>query len=184
MEKDKLSSLWQDIAPVQKSKEELNVLLKKYSYPMLSSIKKQLLIESISFTIFLICYFSMFDGATKPLSINLIIIAAIMLQLFYGYKGYLMQGRFRAIKNFRTELAEFINRLKSYRLQTLFARIFFAFSLFLFFIYNISFSQSKWWALFFIVDILCVQLVFFFKVWSARIKKLEMVLNEFTTSVD
>lgn len=179
MEIDNLKSVWQEISTPQKNTEELNLMLKKYSCPMLSSIKKQLTIETTSFSVFLLSYFTMFDGQNKPLAINLVIISSILLQLFYGYRGYSIHNEFRGSENLSYELKRLVSRLRPYRLQTLCARIFFASSLLLFFVYNINPSQEKWIAISFIIEILVVQMIFFYRIWSKRINRLELVLKEF-----
>jgi hypothetical protein len=179
MEMDNLKSVWQEISPAQKEKEELHLLLKKNSYPILASIKKQLIIELVGFTAFLFCYNTMFDGETKPLWINLTIVAAILLQLFYGYKGFSMQSRFKSNNNLTEDLEYFIIQLQSYRFQVLLSRIVFAIALIIFFTYNISFYQRKWWVLAFIVITFSIQLGFLYRLWSKRINKLEATLAEF-----
>ena len=179
MEIDNLKSIWQTISTPQKSREELNLLLKKNSYPILASIKKQIIIEALGFTTFLFCYFNIFDGADKPLAGNLIIVAAILLQLFYNYRGYLMQSNFRSSTNLSSDLKNFIGKLKTYKTEVLLARTFFAIGIIGFFTYNINFSESKWLALAVILIIFSVQLAFLYRIWSKRINRLELVLDEF-----
>jgi len=182
MEIDNLKSVWQEIAIPQKAKEELNLMLKKNSYPILTSIKKQIATEAIGFTAFLVCYFTMLDGADKPVAINLMTIAAILIQLFYGYRGYVMQSSFRSSTNLNTDLESFTIRLKSHRLQVMLARILFAIGLLTFFTYNINFSVSKSLALAAILIIFSAQLGLLYRTWTKRISKLELVLEEFKST--
>lgn len=183
MEIDNLKSVWQDISTPQKNKEELNLMLKQNSHPVLTSIKKQITIELLGFTAFLFCYFTMFDGKTKPIVINLAIMGAIVLQLFYGYKGYLMQSKFKSNTNLIDNLRSFTKQLKSYRLQVFLARTVFAIGFISFFTYNISFSELKWWTLAFVVIAFGVQLWLLYRIWSKRIGRLELALEEFESSV-
>ena len=183
MEIDNLKSTWQDISAPQKKEEELDLLLKKNSHPVLTSIKKQIIIELFGFTAFLFCYFTMFDGETKPIAINLTIMGAVLLQLFYGYKGFLMQSRFKSSTNLNDNLQSFMKHLKSYRLQVLLARTTFAIGFITFFTYDISFSALKWLFLAFIIVIFVVQLCLLYRIWSKRIGRLELVLEEFKSSV-
>lgn len=182
MEIDNLKSVWQEISTPQKNKEELNLMLKKNSHPILASIKKQVAIESLGFTAFIFCYFTMFDGADKPLAVNLIIIVAIVLQLFYSYKGYLMQSSFRSSTNLNNDLESFATKLKSYRMEVMLARIIFAVALLIFFSYGINFSTNKFWALGFIIVIFSVQLGLFYRIWNKRINRLELVLEDFKSA--
>lgn len=184
MEKDKLSLLWQDIAPAQKSQEDLSNMFKKRSNPVLKSIRKQILIELLGFGAFLFCYYSMFDGADKPLLINIIITAAILAPILHHLKGYQLQKQFKSGYSLKEDLRAFIAKLKIFRIETLIARMLFISGMLLFFTYNIHFSANKWWALALILIVFAAQLIFLYKVWSSRIDKIKLVLNEFTTSVD
>lgn len=179
MEIDNLKSVWKDISTPQKNSEELSLLLKKNSHPILASVKKQIIVECLGFTAFLFCYFAMFDGETKPLASNLIIIAATLLQLFYGYKGFLLQSRFKSSTNLNDDLKSFTIQLKSYRFQVVLARLLFAVGLITFFTYHISFSEFKWWLLISIFAIFSVQLWLLYRLWTKRINKLEATLAEF-----
>lgn len=182
MEIDNLKSVWQEISTPQKDKEQLNVMLKKNSHPILASIKKQIVIEALGFTAFLFCYFTMFDGTEKPFAINIIIVTAILLQLYYGYKGYLIQRVFRSSTNLNQDLFNFIIKLKSYRTEVLLARAFFAIGVIAFFTYNINFSTSKSWALALIIMLFSVQLGFLYHIWSKRINRLALIIEEFKSS--
>jgi hypothetical protein len=182
MEMDNLKSAWHEISPPQKGKEELHLLLKKNSYPVLASIKKQLIIELFGFTAFLFCYYSIFDGETKPLVINLTIIVAILLQLFHSYKGMIMQSSFKSGNNLTDDLENFIAQLKSYRLRVVLSRIVFTIGFITFFTYNFSFSERKWWILAFIAITFSIQLGLLYRLWSKRINKLVSTLEEFKTA--
>lgn len=184
MEKDKLSSLWQDIAPARKSKEDLSNMLKERSNPVLKSIGKQIIIELLGFTAFLFCYYSIFDGADKPLFINVIIIIAILAPILHHIKGYQLQKQFKSSNDLKADLTNFVEKMKLLRIATLIARIIFISGMMLFFTYNIDLSASKYLAVGLILMIFTAQLFFLYKVWSARINKLKVVLQEFNTSTD
>jgi hypothetical protein len=179
MEMDNIKSVWQGIPTYEKDKKELELMIKKNSHPILNSIKKQIVMELFGFTAFLFCYFTMFDGGTKPIATNLLIITAILLQLLYGYKGYLMQSKFRSSTNLNNDLENFASRLKTYRLGAVMARVFFAIALITFFSYDVNFSANKFWALGFIIVVFSVQLWFLYSIWTKRISRLELVLEEF-----
>ena len=182
MEVDNLKSAWQEISTPPKGKEELNQMLKKNSHPILAAIKKQIKVELLGFTVFLFCYFTMFDGTKKPMYINIIVIAVIILQLYYGYKGYIMQRVFKSNTNLNQDLLNFTNQLKSYRTEVTISRVLFTIGFLAFFTYNINFSESKWLALASILLAFAFQFFFLYKIWTKRIDRLELVLQEFSTS--
>ena len=74
MEDDKLKSIWNSVPTAQKSNTELTEMLKERNHPVLKAIKKQALFELAAFSIFLFCYYSMFDGTEKPLLINFLLV--------------------------------------------------------------------------------------------------------------
>lgn len=181
MEIDDLKSVWQTLPNIAKNKEELNKLLTKNSDPVLIGIRKQLIIEFIGFCAFLFFYYSIFDGAKKPIAINLMIISAIMLQLFNGYRGYLIQAKFRSGHNLYDSLINLTNKLKSYRVENVICRAFFGLSIILFFTYGIEFTQNNWLPLILIATIFSLQLLSLYNIWSKRINRLKRVMKEFST---
>ena len=183
METDNLKSVWQGIAPAQKSKEDLNKMCKEHSNPVLKSIKKQMIIELLGFTAFLFCYYSMFDGADKPLFVNIIITIAILAPILHHVKSYKLQKLFKGGTNLKDNLTDFVSNLKVLRVENLITRIIYISGMMLFFTYNINFSESNWWALVAILIVFSAQLFILHKVWSVRINKLKLVLQEFSTSI-
>lgn len=179
MEIDNLKSVWQTLPNATKNKEELNQLLKKNSNPILAGIRKQLIIEFLGFSAFLACYFSMFDGANKPLIVNLMIIIAIIIQLLNGYRGYLIQAKFRSSISLYNDLLNFTNQLKSYRVENLLCKTFFGISIIIFFTYGIKITENEWLPLVLIVTIFCLQLLSLNGIWQKRINRLKVTIRDF-----
>jgi len=178
METDNLKSVWQSIVPAQKSREDLMKMSKGRSNAVLKPMRKQIYIELLGFIAFLFCYYSMFDGADKPLPINIIITVAILLPILNHLKGYQLQKQFKSGNNLKDDLTSFINKLEHFRIETIIARLAFTIGLMLFFTYNITFSAQKWWAVILIVIVFSIQFFFLHKVWSNRINQLKLVLQE------
>ncbi len=178
METDNLKSVWQSIIPSQKSREDLMKMSKERSNVVLKQIRKQIYIELFGFIAFLFCYYSMFDGADKPLPINIIITVAILLPILNHFRGYQLQKQFKSGKNLKDDLMSFINKLKNFRIETIIARFAFTIGLMLFFTYKVTFSAQKWWAIILIVIVFSIQFFFLYKIWSNRINKLQLVLQE------
>lgn len=178
METDNLKSVWQSITPAQKSNEDLIKMSKERSNTVLKPMRKQIYIELFGFIAFLFCYYSMFDGANKPLTINLIIAVAIVLPIINHLRGYQLQKQFKSGKNLKDDLTSFVNKLENFRVETIIARLAFTIGLMLFFTYNITFSVQKWWAISLIFIVFSIQFFFLHKTWLNRISKLKLVLQE------
>jgi Ca2+/Na+ antiporter len=178
MENDPLKSIWKSVETTQKSSTELTSMFKEGNHPALKAIKKQALIELAGFAIFLFCYYTMFDGAAKPLLINIILVMAIAVNMFHHYRGYRLQQAFRANQNIKEDLKNFANKLKSYQLETLLSKVVWAGGLMLFFTNGIQMNEKKWWAVVAILTIFLVQLVLLNNIWAKRVTRIKTIIRE------
>ncbi|WP_113654368.1 hypothetical protein [Pedobacter namyangjuensis] len=179
MEKDKLKSIWKTIPIQHKSDIELTKMLKEQNHPVLNAIKKQAFFELFAFASFLVCYYTMFDGAKKSSLANLALVFAISINMLHHLKGYRLQQIFRASENVLEDLKRFAVKLKSYQLETLIAKIVFIAGMGIFFTNGIQLTANKWWAIGLIVIIFTMQLIFLNSVWVNRIRKIKTTLMEF-----
>lgn len=179
MESDKLISTWKGITTPEKNERDLAKMLKENNHPILKAIKKQLIVEFVGFSIFMFCYYSMFDGEHKPTFVNIIIILAILFPLLHNLRAYQLQRKLKSSSNIKDDLSLFIKKTKSFALEAIIARCFFAAGVLTFFTYQIKFSESKWWALIIIISIITLQLVWLYSIWAKRINKLKLALNTF-----
>lgn len=178
MENDNLQSIWKTIETPQKSNSELTTMFEERNHPVLKAIKKQALFELVGFTIFLFCYYSMFNGIQKPLFINMILIFAIAVNMFHHFRGFRLQQQFRANQNLKEDLKKFVTKLKSYQLETMLSKIVWIAGMIIFFTANIQFNEKKWWVAVAIAIVLMVQLVLLTRIWSKRIAKLKTIISD------
>lgn len=179
MEDDKLKSIWNSVPIAQKSNTELTEMLKERNHPVLKAIKKQALFELAIFSIFLFCYYSMFDGTEKPLLINFLLVFAIAINMFHHLKGYHLQQHFRASENIKDDLKSFAAKLKTYQFETIICKIIFIAGLATFFTYGIQFTEKKWLAIGVIVIIFIVQLILLNRIWQKRRTRIKHAIEEF-----
>ena len=179
MESDNLKSIWKTVPTEQKSIVVLTQMLKESNHPVLKAIKKQVIFELVAFSFFLFCYYTMFDGAEKPLYINLILVLAIAVNMYHHLKGYQLQQYFRAGKNLNEDLKTFVARLQSYQVETIISKIVFIAGLATFFVYGIEFTEKKWWAIACILIVFIGQLIWLNSIWSKRINKIKLTIKEF-----
>ena len=180
MELDDIKQAWRDVPGKGRDLSQLEGMLRQKSYPVLSASRRQLIVESLGFAVFLFCYYSMFDGMERPLWANGILICSLLLQLFYGYRGYVLQARARSGRNLLTDLLDFGIRLRAYRREMVVARGCFAAGLLLFFCYGLDVSGARAWALGLILAGFVVQLLLLYRAWSKRIARLDRTLQGFT----
>ena len=179
MENDKLKSIWKTIPAQHKSEIELAEMISERNHPILNAIKKQAFVELFAFTIFLFCYYTMFDGAKKPLLANISLVLAISINVFHHFKAYRLQQLFRSSENVLEDLKLFAAKLKSHQLETVIAKTIFIAGMCFFFTNGIEFTSKKWWTIGLIVIIFIIQLFLLNRIWMNRIRKIKTTIAEF-----
>lgn len=180
MEIDDLKSDWNAIQSIPKNEETLLLMLKENTHPVLKSIRKQIVIEVTAWSLFLMVYYSMFDGATKPLWINLVLITALLLPILHSFYGYHYNKYLADGSNIKVALEQLYARLKKYAFITIIARIGFICGLLLFFSYNIHFTTTKYFLLLFILVVFSIQLFVLYRIWVKRLSVLQETITAFS----
>jgi hypothetical protein len=181
MELDDLKSDWNTIEPISKSDESLLLMLKENKHPVLKSIRIQIRIEVTAWSLFLIGYYSMFDGVEKPLWVNLTLILAVAMPIFHSLYGYYYNKYLTDDSNIKDALDQLYNRLKKFALFSIISRLGFIYGLLLFFTYAIHFTTTKYILLGFIAVVVSVQLFVLYCVWAKRLSILKNLIKSFST---
>ncbi|RVT76686.1 hypothetical protein EOD40_09305 [Flavobacterium sufflavum] len=182
MEIDNLKSDWKAIRPIPKSEETLLLMLQENTHPVLKSIRKQIVIEVTAWSLFLMLYYSMFDGATKSFWVNLVLIIALLMPIFHSFYGYHYNKYLADGSNVKMALEQLYNRLKKYALIAIIARVGFVSGLLLFFCYNIHFTTTKYFLLSLILLVFLIQLFALYQIWVKRLNTLKSVIITFFDS--
>lgn len=179
MEIDDLKSDWNAVKPVLKTDEMQLSLLQENKHPVLKSIRKQIVMEVLIWFLFLVAYYSMFDGATKPFWVNLILVISLILPIAHGLYGYYYNKYLTDGSDIKTALERLYIRLKHYALIAIIARVGFICGLLLFFSYNIDFTTTKYILLAFILLVFLIQLLALCQIWMKRLRVLKSVIITF-----
>ncbi|HKG07734.1 MAG TPA: hypothetical protein VKB19_14790 [Pedobacter sp.] len=177
MELDQLKSEWNKAETPVKTNEQLKAMLSESKHPVLKEIRRQIIIEVTGWTAFLLCYYTMFDGHQKPLFINLILVGALLCALIHNLSGYSFSRHLIDGGNIRTALEHYLSRIKNYALVSVLTRLLFMAGFITFFTYNIQFNTFKYAMLGVFGLIIIGQLIWLSRVWSGRLKKLQLVLG-------
>lgn len=180
MDLDDLKSEWNTIEPITTSNERLLLMLQENKHPVLKSIRNQIRIEVIAWLLFLIVYYSMFDGAEKPLWVNLILILAVAMPIFHSLYGYHYNKYLTDGSNIKDALDQLYSRLKKYALISIIARVGFVCGLLLFFTYPIHLTTTKYLSLGFIAIVVSVQMFVLYRVWAKRLSVLQSSIKSFS----
>lgn len=179
MEIDDLKSDWNAVQPILKTDEAMLALLQENKHPVLKSIRKQIVIEVIAWSLFLMVYYSMFDGATKPFWLNLVLVISLVLPIFHSLYGYHYNKYLTDGSNVKTALERLYNSLKKYAFIAIMSRIGFVCGLLLFFSYNIHFTVAKYFLLGFILVVFLIQLFVLYQIWNKRLSELKSMIVTF-----
>lgn len=169
---DPLKAAWNAI-PEQNSS---NISIKN---PVLKDIRRQLTIESIAYTIFLVGYYTGFDGDKKPLIFNIILIISVLLLLLHNFSGYIITKNKVGTGNLKESLGAYLKTIQTYALVAIISRALAFSGIMLFFMANISWTTTKYYGLAVIIALLCFQVFSLRKIWARRINKIRGLLSEY-----
>nr|WP_294789835.1 hypothetical protein [uncultured Mucilaginibacter sp.] len=179
MELDDLKSSWNSAVSQPKTEEELGLMLIENRHPVLKRIRRQIVIETAGWTVFLFCYYTMFDGADKPLIANAILIIAVLAALLHNLTGYNFSKNLTADADIKTAMQGYLSRMKQHAVITLMLRVLFIGGLLAFFCWNITLDSRRYILLGTGLALLITQLLVLYKIWMGRIRALNDSVDNF-----
>ena len=179
MEKDFLKSEWQGMATAPKSNEALKSMMLERAHPVLKRIRRQLIIEIIAFTVFLLVYYDFFDGNRKPVYANVLLVMGLLFVVINNIAGYMLTRMPAAGNTIKQQLASHLTKIKTFSIITILIRMLAAGCLLLFFTSAIKFTEVKYWILTAVILVLVIQLTLLSRIWAKRIKQLQITINDF-----
>jgi hypothetical protein len=177
MELEELKASWNAAGQESKPKTELLKMLDPKRHPILKGIRKQIIIEVVGWTVFLLCYYSMFDGHEKPFLINLFLAGSLLISISHNVYGYKFSERVVHGDNLVTSLATYLKKVKWYAIQSIIVRIVFTAGLLTFLTYNISFNAQKYLLLVTVICVVMFQIFLLAALWLKRYKTLQNSLQ-------
>lgn len=174
-----LKHVWNTVETPVKSTDDIKLMLSENRHPVLKKIKKQLTIEIVGWSIFLTCYYTMFDGDHKPIWINLILVISVLLPLIHNLMGYRFAKYLVNGNTIRESLKNYLSKVKIYAIVSITCRFLFIIGLLAFFTYGLSFNAKKFMSLAIIILIFLIQLLILYRLWAKRLKRLENAVTIF-----
>jgi hypothetical protein len=178
MDQKDLISAWQAVDAAPKKNTELNSIIQQRRQRVFKRMRKQLLIETLTFIVFLFVYYDFFDGDRKPIYTNMLIIVSMLLVIALNITGYMLAKRSMRGDNIKQSLNEYLSKVKLYAVLSVAGRALMAGCLLLFFTSVIKFNANKYWILAGIIAILVVQLIALSGMWLKRIGQLKGSIEE------
>lgn len=179
MEQDNLSSMWKDISNKPKDAETLRSMMQEGKHPVLKNIRRQLVIEILAFTAFLIVYYDFFDGDRKPLYANVLMVAGMLLVIIYNITGYMLTKRRIKGDNLKQSLEDHLSKMKVFAVVAVTARVLAIGCLVLFFTSVIPLNAGKYWIIAGLTGIFIAQMVLLSGIWMRRIRQMKGTIESF-----
>ncbi len=179
MEFDDLKSNWKKAGAGIKDQDELLMMTKIKNHPHIKRIKIKFLIEAILLITFLVLYYDGFDGATKPLWANILLIASTFTYIIVRFMGWLALRNPVKGDNLKKSLLRFSHQLKQIAFSVLVSSLLFGSAIIAFFTSSIDFTKEKYFLLAgMIITLLCL-VYLSLRNWLQRIEKIKVTLKEF-----
>ncbi|MDQ1085514.1 MULTISPECIES: hypothetical protein [unclassified Siphonobacter] len=167
---DELKNDWKSIKPENAGMKEQPMIKKGNN--QLNAIRLRLVIEMVSYLVFLAVYYTMFDGDKKPLYANWLLIGSFLMVIIHSLMGYLAAKNIVSGESILQSMTNYHKKLKGYAMISLLTRTVSLICLLIFFVSSVELDIKKNWMLVGLVLLVATQAYINYKIWLARIKKI------------
>lgn len=179
MDLQKLKTSWSKINYLPKNDIELEKMTSLKNHPVLKKIKIKLLIETITISLFLIVYYSGFDGAEKPLYANAFLIVGALAYIINGILSFQAIQKPIHGDNLKKSINSYFKRIKNISIISLSITVLYTSCLLLFFGSTVNFSGKKKWILIFGIIVLIQAFFWSYRIWKSWLEKLKIQIENF-----
>lgn len=176
MNAEEMKSAWNQANQPEKKITIIQSMTSGRNHPVLSGIRKQMIIEALAFAVFLFVYNDFFDGEKKPVYANLLLGAAGVIAILHNIFLYRIAGKPTAGETMIESISAKVSAVKLQGYISVVSRATWAACLLVFFTSGIAFTTSK--ALLLGACILCilVQFAVLARIWYNRTRALKETL--------
>ena len=175
---DPLKAAWDNTPTPSRSTADIEAMAVKQTSPVIKQIRKQLVIESIGYALFLVVYYDFFDGDKKPFYLNALLVVSVLFMLVYNVAGYMLAKHPAIGDNLLQTMQQQLRQLKRYAAVAVTSRILAFAGIFAFFLANIHWNNHKYLAIALIVLVIILQQFFLRKIWTGRINRFSNTIAE------
>ncbi|MEO8254185.1 MAG: hypothetical protein ABI554_07315 [Flavobacterium sp.] len=173
-----LKSAYQNSGKTLLSKETIQEMIMQNNHPAAKSIKKQLLLETIIWAVFLVVYYDIFDGHLKSTLWNILLIVAVIFILVHNTLGFKIINNPINGEAILESLKNYQNKIKNYAIVSIVTRVFAIAILLCYFISTITFTTDKYISLCFILLIFPIQIFLLHRVWAKRRNQINSIYTK------
>jgi hypothetical protein len=179
MELNELKNTWQQLKTPETATGEIGKMLSESSHPVLKGIRRQVLIEVVAWSVFILCYYTMFDGDTKPLWLNTVLIVSVLFPIVHNLAGYSFARYLVNGVTLKESLTIYLAKVKMYAAVSITSRLLLAIGFILFFSYGLSLNTTRYYSLAIIGSVFLLQLGALYRIWAKRLSALKAVTRSF-----
>ena len=179
MELDDIKSDWKNTGKGKRNQNELLKMTKIKNHPNIKKIRIKFIIEAVLLTIFLAVFYEGFDGATKPIWANTLLIISTTAYIIVRFLGWLVLRNPIKDGNLKKSLISFQNKLKQMAISILLTSFLFGSAIISFFTSSIDFTQEKYFVLAGMIITLLFLVYLSSRNWIKRIKGINETIIEF-----
>jgi len=170
---EELRSEWQSIKTPQIDLDRLKDMTIEKSHPVLSRIRKQLIMELIGWSAFVVICFTGLDAEQKPILANAILLLSVTLPMIFNVYGYWLSKEIIAGPDISLSLQNRIIALKNFAVISVLLRIILICGVAYFFLSTVDITQGKLMLLGAGSVFLIFPLYLLVRIWKNRICKLK-----------
>lgn len=178
MELDNLISDYQNAGKTPLSKENFKKMIYENNHFITKGIKRQLLIETTLWAIFLAVYYNIFDGHLKSALWNILLVISVILILVHNALGFQIFSNPINGETILESLKKYQIKIQHYAVISIVTRILAIVILLGYFISTITFKPEKSISLGIIALILPIQIYILNRIWSKRIKRINSLFTK------
>jgi hypothetical protein len=179
MELDDLKNTWQNVKTPETSATDIKAMLSENNHPVLKSIRTQVIIEVAAWSVFLLCYYTMFDGDTKPVWINAILVVSVLFPMVHNLMGYSFARYLVNGPTLKESLTIYLAKVKVYAAISISTRVLLAAGFIVFFTYGLTLNAARFYSLAIIGAIFMLQLVILYRMWAKRLSNIKTAVLGF-----
>lgn len=184
MELDNLKSNWKKTGTGKKSQDELLMMTKVKNHPNIRRMRIKFMIETILIIAFMAVYYDGFDGDTKPLWANLLLVVTTIGYIVVRFKAFIVLRNPIEAGNLKQSLSSFENRLNRIAIYILLTSFLFGSAIISFFSSTIDFTKGKYFLLAGMILSLVLLVYASSRNWFKRIEGIKTALIEFENVTD
>ena len=179
MELENLKASWKNAGSDKKDQNELWMMTRIKNHPQVKKLRIKFLIESILLTIFIFVYYDGFDGNTKPLWANIVLVFSAVMYVVLRFVGWVVLRNPINGNDLKKSLSNFRRKLKGIAFGVISTSLLFGATIIIFFVSVINFTTQKYILLAIMVITLIISLYISSKIWVKRVGYITKTINEF-----